>query len=77
MTDAIIGMRTDEAMDFANALIGAVTGKDSATDSQVEFGKLQALQGVREFPSRVKCATLAWHAMNSAIGRADRPTTTE
>ena len=33
--------------------------------------------GVREFPSRVKCATLAWHAMNSAIRRDDRPASTE
>jgi nitrogen fixation protein NifU and related proteins len=77
MTDAIIGMRTDEAVDFAHALIGAVTGKVSGEDSQVELGKLQALQGVREFPSRVKCATLAWHAMNSAIRQDERPASTE
>lgn len=89
MTDAIIGMRTDEAVDFANALIGSVTGKDSrddvgedarvdsGQDSRVELGKLQALQGVREFPSRVKCATLAWHAMNSAIRQEQRPASTE
>jgi nitrogen fixation NifU-like protein len=77
MTDAIIGMRTDEAVDFANALIGAVTGKNSREESHVELGKLQALQGVREFPSRVKCATLAWHAMNSAIRQEKRPASTE
>jgi nitrogen fixation NifU-like protein len=73
MTDAIIGMQKREAMDFANALIGAITGKDT----QFELGKLQALQGVREFPSRVKCATLAWHAMNSAIRQDQRPASTE
>ena len=85
MTDAIIGMRTDEAVDFANALIGAVTGKTSRKDAgeesgeelRLELGKLQALQGVREFPSRVKCATLAWHAMNSAIRQEERPASTE
>jgi nitrogen fixation NifU-like protein len=89
MTDAIIGMRTDKALAFANALIGAVTGKVSGEDrredarenfgenARVELGKLQALQGVREFPSRVKCATLAWHAMNSAIRRDNRPASTE
>ncbi|MCI0518621.1 MAG: SUF system NifU family Fe-S cluster assembly protein [Woeseiaceae bacterium] len=73
MTDAIIGMRTAEAVDFSNALIASVTGRDSP----VELGKLQALQGVREFPSRVKCATLAWHAMNSAIRRDHNPASTE
>lgn len=73
MTDAIIGMRTAEAVDFSNALIASVTGRDSP----VELGKLQALQGVREFPSRVKCATLAWHAMNSAIRRDADPASTE
>ncbi len=85
MTDAIIGMQTTEAMDFANRLIGAVTSKDSGAgsgedlgeDAQVALGKLQALQGVREFPSRVKCATLAWHAMNYAIRQDDRPASTE
>jgi len=85
MTDAIIGMRTGEALDFAKALIGAVTGRvsseesgeDLGEDSQIELGKLQALQGVREFPSRVKCATLAWHAMNSAIRQEQRPASTE
>mgnify|MGYP001396355072 CR=1 FL=1 len=85
MTDAIIGMRTDEAVDFANALIGSVTGKNSGdvsreasgADRHLELGKLQALQGVREFPSRVKCATLAWHAMNSAIRQEKRPASTE
>ncbi len=85
MTDAIIGMRTDEAVDFANTLIGAVTGKDSRADagensredSRLELGKLQALQGVREFPSRVKCATLAWHAMSSAIRQEKQPASTE
>ncbi|HSD68379.1 MAG TPA: SUF system NifU family Fe-S cluster assembly protein, partial [Woeseiaceae bacterium] len=73
MTDAVIGMRTAEAVDFSNALIASVTGRDSP----VELGKLQALQGVREFPSRVKCATLAWHAMNSAIRRDADPASTE
>lgn len=73
MTDAIIGMRQSEALDFANALIGAITGKDT----HIELGKLQALQGVREFPSRVKCATLAWHAMSSAIRQEALPASTE
>lgn len=73
MTDTVIGMQTAEAVEFSQALIGAMTGAETS----VELGKLEALQGVREFPSRVKCATLAWHAMNSAIRRDDRPASTE
>ena len=46
-------------------------------DETVDVGKLVALEGVREFPSRVKCATLAWHALNSAILQAHEPVTTE
>ena len=73
MSDTVIGMQTAEAVEFSQALIGAMTGAETS----VELGKLEALQGVREFPSRVKCATLAWHAMNSAIRRDDRPASTE
>lgn len=73
LTDAIIGMDSKRALEFAAALIGTLKGADSA----IELGKLRALEGVREFPSRVKCATLAWHAMNSAIQRDTRAATTE
>ena len=44
-------------------------------DSESKIGT--ALQGVREFPSRVKCATLAWHALNSAVNDNPEPATTE
>ena len=73
LTDTVIGMRPEEAMKFAQALIGRLTGKET----EFELGKLSALEGVREFPSRVKCATLAWHAMNSAIRQDSRPASTE
>jgi nitrogen fixation NifU-like protein len=43
----------------------------------VDLGKLVALQGVREYPSRVKCATLAWHALAAAINDDSKPATTE
>jgi nitrogen fixation NifU-like protein len=43
----------------------------------IDLGKLRALEGVRDFPSRVKCATLAWHALNSALLGKSRPVSTE
>ena len=73
LTDAITGMRKDEALKFATALISALTGRQT----DIELGKLRALEGVRDFPSRVKCATLAWHAMNSAIRQDQQPASTE
>jgi nitrogen fixation NifU-like protein len=73
LTDAIIGMDSARALDFAAALISTLKGADSA----IELGKLRALEGVREFPSRVKCATLAWHAMNSAIRNDAQAASTE
>ena len=42
-----------------------------------ELGKLRVLTGVREYPARVKCATLAWHAMHSAIHEKDEVAKTE
>jgi len=42
-----------------------------------ELGKLAALSGVREFPARVKCASLCWHTLNAALDRAAAPVTTE
>jgi nitrogen fixation NifU-like protein len=41
------------------------------------LGKLTVLSGVREFPERVKCATLAWHTLHAALHDEDRPVSTE
>ena len=51
-------------------------GPKSKVDPQ-ELGKLAVLSGVWEFPSRVKCATLAWHTLRSALDGAGAPVSTE
>ncbi|TMB34621.1 MAG: SUF system NifU family Fe-S cluster assembly protein, partial [Deltaproteobacteria bacterium] len=51
-------------------------GPRSKVDPQ-ELGKLAVLSGVWEFPSRVKCATLAWHTLRSALDGAGAPVSTE
>ena len=51
-------------------------GPKSKVDAQ-EMGKLAVLSGVWEFPSRVKCATLAWHTLRSALDGAGAPVSTE
>ena len=54
-----------------------VTGAVDPTDHLEELGKLAAFGGVAEFPVRVKCATLAWHAMNSALNSEKPEISTE
>lgn len=81
LTDMVIGLNTDEALKYFSALVTRLAGVQSADNDNagdgINLGKLRALEGVREFPSRVKCATLAWHALNSAIQRKSQPATTE
>ncbi len=76
LTETVIGMTTDEALDFFDALVARLAG-DADAAASVDLGKLRALEGVKEFPSRVKCATLAWHALHSALERRDTPASTE
>ncbi len=67
MTDAVRGMPTSEVHTLFAAFQDAVTGRRDVPDD--ELGKLAVLTGVRDYPSRVKCATLAWHALEDALTR--------
>lgn len=75
LTERIPGMTKTEALRFFSAFVSALT--DSADNTDIDLGKLAALQGVREFPARVKCATLSWHTLASALNRDVEPATTE
>ncbi len=75
------------SMASASMMTEAVKGKDRATvdalfqrvhalltdasASSADLGKLASLSGVREFPARVKCASLCWHTLNAALAQAD------
>ena len=76
LTDTVIGLPVSRAHDYFGAVTAALSGKPTASTT-VDLGKLRALEGVRDFPSRVKCATLAWHAMNSALNNVNQPATSE
>ncbi|MCB1007819.1 MAG: SUF system NifU family Fe-S cluster assembly protein [Acidobacteria bacterium] len=65
MSEALQGKTMAEAERLFEAFHEAVTG--GAPDPDVDLGKLAALAGVAEFPMRVKCATLAWHALHAAL----------
>lgn len=79
LTDMVIGLTVAQALDCIAAVIARLTGRevDRGQVIGVDLGKLKALDGVREFPSRVKCATLAWHALNSAVRGQSVPVSTE
>jgi nitrogen fixation NifU-like protein len=79
LTDMIIGLSVTQALDCFTAVTSRLTDPDSfqEQDIGVDLSKIKALDGVREFPSRVKCATLAWHALNSAVGGQQTPVSTE
>ena len=75
LTETVIDFSIFQAGQFFSAIVATLSHKEHQTT--IELGKLKALQGVREFPSRVKCATLAWHTLNAAIKMQNKPVTTE
>jgi nitrogen fixation NifU-like protein len=73
MTQAVQGRTRKEVDEIFAHYHDMVTGAGGADPS---LGKLEVLAGVREFPARVKCATLVWHALRAALdGRTERVTT--
>ena len=73
MTDALKGRTVAEARELFERFHHVVT---TPPDQPVEdLGKLSVLAGVREFPVRVKCASLAWHTLKAALERAPRVST--
>jgi nitrogen fixation NifU-like protein len=67
MTEILKGKSEAEALDLFKRMHGLLTGAEGSRDDLQSFGKLAALSGVREYPTRVKCASLCWHTMKSAL----------
>ena len=65
LTESLKGKTLTEAQALFKHFHQLVTGNDK--QSQIELGKLQVLGGVRAFPTRIKCATLAWHTLLGAL----------
>ncbi len=76
MTETLKGKTVAEAKTLFDRIHALLTGKDTP-DNRIDLGKLEALAGVRAYPSRVKCATLAWHTVQSALNDKHTSTTTE
>ena len=82
LTDAVTRATVEQAKRFFETMTTRLTQRDapddrSAADDDERLIKLRALEGVREFPTRVKCATLAWHAMQSALQSDGNTASTE
>jgi nitrogen fixation NifU-like protein len=68
MTEAVKGMTRVQALELFGRVHHLLT--DDAAPSE-DLGKLAALSGVREYPARVKCASLCWHTLASALQSSD------
>lgn len=75
MTEAVKGKDRAAIARLFDEVHATLTGEGSATPESL--GKLAALAGVRDFPARVKCASLCWHTLNAALAHECRPVTTE
>lgn len=67
MTEAVRGRSVAEALELGERFRNRLTGSPPTAQEVEEAGEMAALDGVREFPMRVKCATLAWHALREAL----------
>lgn len=76
LTEALKGKTEAEAQALFEGFHGLLTD-GSGTRPAVPLGKLEVLSGVREFPARVKCATLAWHTLRAALDDEGRTVSTE
>ncbi len=77
MTDAVKGRTLQEAESLFRKFHDVVTSDVSSQPDTDGIGKLAVFTGVREFPVRIKCATLAWHALLAALENRSQPVTTE
>jgi nitrogen fixation NifU-like protein len=77
MTETLKGKSRDEFQHFFENFKHMATSDLNEQPDEKVLGKLAVLAGVREFPSRIKCATLCWHTMKAAIEHADKPAKTE
>jgi len=75
MTSGVVGKTAAEAEGLFHRFHAMLTGEGNGHGG--DLGKLAVFAGVREFPSRVKCATLAWHTLQAALTGAAAPVSTE
>jgi len=75
MTEAIKGRDRADIGQLFDKIHSMLTRQDAVADPSL--GKLAALSGVREYPARVKCASLCWHTLNAALDKGAATVSTE
>lgn len=76
MTEALKGKSETQAAALFASFHALVTGQEVPLEA-TPLGKLEVLAGVKEFPARVKCATLAWHTLQAALRGQSEPVNSE
>ena len=79
LTEAVSDLSVGDADVCVDVVTARLTQQapDIAVPKNVDLSKIKALDGVRQHPSRVKCATLAWHALHAALEHSSTTATTE
>jgi nitrogen fixation protein NifU and related proteins len=72
MTQAIKGKKVEEALKLSKIFSDMIQGKDYEEVDDLDLGDIEALQGVSKFPARIKCATLAWKAMEKGLNEDEQ-----
>ena len=75
MTQAVKGKSKEQAENLFNEFHSMVTGELNEEAEENILGNLKIFAGVREFPVRVKCATLPWHTLHAALNQKDQVST--
>ena len=77
MTEGVKGRREEEVLEMFDGFHRLLTSDPASPTPDAGLGKLAVFGGVREFPVRVKCATLAWHTLRAALEGSSLAATTE
>jgi nitrogen fixation NifU-like protein len=79
MTESVMGRPVDEAIKIFRAFRDLLTNTDGAAgpDDATDLGDLEALAGVKAYPTRIKCAILSWHTLKAAIDEEPEAVSTE
>ena len=75
MSEAVKGLPVSEVRGLFERFHRLVTSDPTQESAPPDLGKLEVFAGVREFPIRVKCATLGWHTLQSALNSGDSVST--
>ena len=77
MTGELKGKTVAEAETLFQSFRDLVTGPEASEEALEDMGKLAVFSGVRDYPARVKCASLAWHTVHNALQGRAAPAVTE